>query len=568
MLKKIFFDHIPKTGGTSFHKVLVMWFGESFVSPQIAGLGFTHAITQYSHIPAIAGHIHYGPGDRLPDDRLSVTIIRDPIDRALSQYFSNKESMRNMDRHKQDLYNLPMEAFFCNDNNAVLSEFSNVYARHFAPLSDSYHKQTGIITTNMLLQFAQESLLKFDIVGLLDDFEDFCAMTAIMAGVTTFTSPPRLRVTQNRLRASDVDAATLDRLRELNSVDIELAEFSKALFYKARTRTLIKSVSAVAETPGDGETVLPARTTSTSSFQPQHALDVEIGSREIEIQRIDVLGMISNESKLLSGEELLVAITLLAHEAAEDLTIGIHINEPSGARVFGTNSRLLGMVLSITTPGQLLVHFKMKCELGRGEYRVGAAVHKGLTHLDKCYHWRESCTSFSVVGAIGTYFEGKTRLYPSISVQGGDDAPASFETTESGITYPRSVMLQSRPLTDFRARLVVNDSNYQPMPGEIFNLPCTISNQSREAWPIAGTRPVCISYHWLNSDGSTVVFDGLRTRLPMEMKGGQTESFPIQIQAPYQAGEYRLQLTIVQEGVAWFEQKGCRPKELAFTVLS
>src|SRR5579864_7940730 len=98
MKRSLFFDHVPKTGGTSFHRVLVEWFGEDHVSQPIAGERFADVIAQYRHKAVISGHVHYHPGDKLATSRVNVTIIRDPIDRALSQYYYNKESTANRSR--------------------------------------------------------------------------------------------------------------------------------------------------------------------------------------------------------------------------------------------------------------------------------------------------------------------------------------------------------------------------------------------------------------------------------------------------------------------------------------
>jgi hypothetical protein len=294
----------------------------------------------------------------------------------------------------------------------------------------------------------------------------------------------------------------------------------------------------------------------------------EVGSKEIEILSIAARGSLASQAHLLTGEELCITITVLAHAAEDDLVIGIHISEPAGPRVFGTNSRLLGMAVAIKTPGQLIVEYKMKCELGRGEYLVGATLHRGQSHLDKCYHWTNYGTTFTVVGALGTYFEGKVRLQPSLQVLKGEDPPASYETSSVESVLPPSVMLQSPPLTDFRATFSAEDFDYRPKSGEIFNLECLVTNCGGQAWPIAGTRPVSVCYHWLNIDQTIVVFDGIRTRLTSEIASGQAMLVLAQIQAPYKVGDYILQLTAVQDNVGWFDQKGCEPTEIAISVVN
>ena len=38
-----------------------------------------------------------------------------------------------------------------------------------------------------------------------------------------------------------------------------------------------------------------------------------------------------------------------------------------------------------------------------------------------------------------------------------------------------------------------------------------LTRHSAEAWPATGEQAVCLSYHWLDATGVTVVYDGLRT---------------------------------------------------------
>jgi hypothetical protein len=559
--RSIYFDHIPKTGGTTFHKILSTWFGEGQVSPSILGRRFSDVMVQYHHLTAISGHIHYGLGDTLSKNRINVTIIRDPVDRALSQYFYRKETRANRTRHDQKMFECSLEDFLSQGDATNLAEYSNVYVRHFAPLCSDYHSNSGALDDRRLLQCARDALSQFDVVGLFTELEDFSAITAISTGISRHVPVPRLNVTQNRPPVDKISRKALVLLRERNEMDIELAAFAVEQFRRIRTRTLIQSVPVSAGGAQNTAEQVNAIKTTDARMDAQ-----DTGSREIEILSIVARGSLSIESNIFTGEELCIAVKLLAHVPADDLTVGIYIRDPSGINIFGTNSRLLGMAFSIATPGQLVIEFQMKCELGLGEYLVGGAVHKGLSHLEKCYHWRSCGTSFKVVGALGSYFEGRTRLYPSVCIMGADRTPASYQTWEDKMSYPRTVMLHSQPLTEFKAGFFVEHFDYQPKPGEIFNMECLLTNHGSQAWPIAGTRPVSVCYHWLNADRVTAIYDGIRTRLTTEISGGQTVRVLAHIQAPDHAGSYTLQITAVQDGVGWFDENGCASMEIPITV--
>jgi hypothetical protein len=81
--------------------------------------------------------------------------------------------------------------------------------------------------------------------------------------------------------------------------------------------------------------------------------------------------------------------------------------------------------------------------------------------------------------------------------------------------------------------------------------------------------PVMLSYHWLSpTDGAPVIFDGIRSMLPSDL--GPEESASVDdaiIVAPEAPGDYRLQLTLVHEGVAWFEREGAETITVPIAVI-
>ena len=86
----------------------------------------------------------------------------------------------------------------------------------------------------------------------------------------------------------------------------------------------------------------------------------------------------------------------------------------------------------------------------------------------------------------------------------------------------------------------------------------SVRNISERTWPNKpnheGLNAVNLSYHWIDRKGRTVVFDGLRTPLPRELSPGEMLRLHAAIQAPNHQGRYTLEVTMVQEGVAWFPE--------------
>lgn len=73
-----------------------------------------------------------------------------------------------------------------------------------------------------------------------------------------------------------------------------------------------------------------------------------------------------------------------------------------------------------------------------------------------------------------------------------------------------------------------------------------------------GSTPVCLSYHWVRADGSYAVYDGERTSLVPELPAGAERVYDLSVIAPPSPGEHTLQVTLVQEQVAWFDDWDAR----------
>jgi hypothetical protein len=87
-----------------------------------------------------------------------------------------------------------------------------------------------------------------------------------------------------------------------------------------------------------------------------------------------------------------------------------------------------------------------------------------------------------------------------------------------------------------------------------FSFRATVHNGSDRHWESAGPNPINICYHWLDEDWSMVVFDGKRSKLPEGgIPPGDSAEVEIAILPPPNPGLHRLHLTLVEEGICWFD---------------
>jgi hypothetical protein len=127
-------------------------------------------------------------------------------------------------------------------------------------------------------------------------------------------------------------------------------------------------------------------------------------------------------------------------------------------------------------------------------------------------------------------------------------------------------------LAAFEQGLRVEHPLSKLMAGRVARLRVAVKNPTTERWSALGRggwghqRSVRLSYHWLAPDGAVVVNDGLRTELPRDLLGGEEVELKATVRAPDQPGRFTLRLTLVQEGVAWFDARGAAPLDLVVDV--
>jgi hypothetical protein len=102
--------------------------------------------------------------------------------------------------------------------------------------------------------------------------------------------------------------------------------------------------------------------------------------------------------------------------------------------------------------------------------------------------------------------------------------------------------------------------------GAEFEIPVAVRNNGATPLDSSAALGVFLSYHWLDSRGQSVVFDGRRTPLGPTIEPDEEADVTMQIEAPDRPGHYLLVLDAVREHVAWFSQRGGETREIAIQV--
>jgi hypothetical protein len=89
--------------------------------------------------------------------------------------------------------------------------------------------------------------------------------------------------------------------------------------------------------------------------------------------------------------------------------------------------------------------------------------------------------------------------------------------------------------------------------GGTISVPLSVTNAGRVTWEPDGSPRIRLSYHWLQADDDRVVsWEGLRTDFASAVEPGQTVAMVARVEAPPQAGVYRLLWDLEEEHRLWF----------------
>jgi hypothetical protein len=196
------------------------------------------------------------------------------------------------------------------------------------------------------------------------------------------------------------------------------------------------------------------------------------------------------------------------------------------------------------------------------------------------YHWTSASGANVVWDGARTPLGGDLLSGQNVTVNPAITAPSvggsyvlKLDLVQEGVAWfsGKGAATGNLPVTIAGPIIPSFGANYAILPvsgtaSSTTTVPITLGNTSNFTWPSAGANPVTLSYHWINSAGQTVVWDGLRTRLPADVPAGQLTQVQATLAFPSAPGTYLLRWDLVQEGVSWFSGKGVRMPEQTVSV--
>ena len=232
--RTLIFLHIPKTGGTTFRRILernyprdeTLTFSGADYSAQLEQFALS-AEADRARYRAIQGHLSFGFHRFVPGEFGYVTWMRDPIARALS-FYSHVRTHPEHYLHRQLVdERLNLKALI---EREATPELFNLQTRMIAGERNS----SGSTLDESALETAKKNLEKhFLFVGLTEQFDSGLILLSDMLGWKVPFYIKR-NVTGERIAPQSIDRETERLLREANRLDFELHRFARDLFEARR----------------------------------------------------------------------------------------------------------------------------------------------------------------------------------------------------------------------------------------------------------------------------------------------------------------------------------------------
>ncbi len=226
--RNIIFLHIPKTGGGTLAPVIQRQFSDHEVQTIDVTPSVEQSIREFRELPqeergkirCVTGHASFGLHKDLLGDTEYVTLVRDPVERIISNYYYIRRTPGHRSYDSVVGQEMSLREFV---ESGVNAQVENGMTRSIS--GDSYTQPDR--TT---LKQAKSNLREhFGVVGITERFDESLVVMKRRYGWKRVGYVKR-NVTRSRPTKEDIEDETHHLIESKNQLDLELYEYGVSLF--------------------------------------------------------------------------------------------------------------------------------------------------------------------------------------------------------------------------------------------------------------------------------------------------------------------------------------------------
>lgn len=225
----LIFVHISKSAGSTLNRVIDWEYSPRkicSIDGRFYFWGFQQVLKWpsrwFAGLQVFRGHMPFGLHERIPQPTTYITMLRDPIDRIISEY-SYRQISRTHPIAYRSMRGLSLKEY------VTTLPYNNLQTKMIAGLHPPYDFYSGSCTADTLETAKKNLRERFALIGLTERFEESLALAKTLFGwkVPYVTS---IRRTRARPARDAVGAALRGLIAEHNCFDLELYDFGADLF--------------------------------------------------------------------------------------------------------------------------------------------------------------------------------------------------------------------------------------------------------------------------------------------------------------------------------------------------
>ena len=381
---KVLFDHIPKCCGSSLTELLRIAYGVERVAPPTMGEQALMAKKLFQRYDVVTGHFGGVIFDGWPCEFKAVTLIRDPIDRALSTYFYFQTLPRLSIPQVEAIRGMPLERFVKSRLPLINEILNNPLTRHFAAAAGyagDYNDEPAVWRAGVA------GFTSYACIGVCEAFGQ--SMKAIFEALA--------------MPAPEVDYQTY----RLNQNDDRPArgQIPPHIIEAIAARSCHDLAIYDAALAGVNQTKLPAPL-------PRSGCRLKEPPGNCVLLQVEVEPGNAEAASVRTGESILVRLRFRLRNAVKAWSYVLQIRNLADEIVFGWSSFDDAAGLDLEA-GEYELSLRLEVLLKHGQYRVAVAFSADDDGaFGSIPRWAAPvpATTFSVLGNIGRSFYGAFKM--------------------------------------------------------------------------------------------------------------------------------------------------------------